>query len=56
MKPSGRKGNEPGKGSDSRKIQEIRTAVSNGKYRVESDKVAEKIVRDAVREIRGRLK
>ena len=56
MKSSDRKGNGAGKGSNPRKIQALRNAVESGKYRVESRKVAERIVSDAVREIRGRLK
>ena len=39
-----------------KKVADLRTAVDNGTYRVESKKVAEKIVRDAVREIRNRLR
>ena len=39
-----------------KKVADLRTAVDNGPHRVESNKVAEKIVRDAVREIRNRLR
>jgi len=39
-----------------KKVADLRTAVDNGTYRVEAKKVAEKIVRDAVREIRNRLR
>jgi len=49
-------GNGGKKGSDPRKIQALRNAVDSGNYRVESRKVAEKIVKDAVREIRSRLR
>ncbi len=38
------------------KVADLRTAVDNGTYRVDAKKVAEKIVRDAVREIRNRLR
>lgn len=48
------KGN--GKGDDPLKVKTLRIAVIGGKYRVESKKVAEKIVGNAVREIRGRLR
>jgi anti-sigma28 factor (negative regulator of flagellin synthesis) len=37
-------------------VQELRTALEGGKYRVEPRKVADKIIRDAVRVIRGRLR
>lgn len=36
-------------------VARLRTEVENGAYRVEARKVAEKIVKDAVREIRSRL-
>lgn len=36
------------------KVEEIRSAVDGGTYRVEGEKVAEKMVADAVREIRNR--
>jgi len=39
-----------------KKVADLRTAVDNGTYRVEAKKVAEKIVKDAVREIRNRLR
>jgi len=51
-----RKDNGKEKGCDPRRIQELRTALEEGKYRVEPRKVADKIVRDAVRVIRGRLR
>lgn len=39
-----------------KKVADIRTAVDNGTYRVEAKKVADKIVKDAVRDIRNRLR
>ncbi len=51
-----RKGNGNEKGGDPRRVQELRTALEGGKYRVEPRKVADKIIRDAVRVIRGRLR
>lgn len=56
MKPKRKDdGNGSAKNSDSRKMQELHSAVKKGKYRVESRKIAEKIVKDAVQEIRDRL-
>ena len=37
-----------------KKVAHLRTAVDNGTYRVDAKKIADKIVRDAVREIRSR--
>jgi anti-sigma28 factor (negative regulator of flagellin synthesis) len=37
-------------------MTDLRNAVENGSYRVEPEKVADKIVKDAVREIRNRLR
>ncbi|HZW37096.1 MAG TPA: flagellar biosynthesis anti-sigma factor FlgM [Candidatus Deferrimicrobiaceae bacterium] len=34
----------------------LRTALDSGQYRVESKKIADKMTRDAVREIRSRLR
>lgn len=51
-----KKGNGKARGGDPRKVQALRTSVGDGKYRVESRKVADRIVRDAVREIRNRLR
>lgn len=48
-------GNGSAKKNNSRKMQALQSAVKKGKYRVESRKIAEKIVKDAVREIRDRL-
>ena len=57
VNPSDRKkGNGKERGGDPRKVQALRTSVEGGKYRVESRKVADRIVRDAVREIRSRLR
>ncbi len=56
LKPSDRKGNGGGKGSNPRKIQALRNAVDSGKYRVDSRKVAERIIKEALREIRGRAR
>jgi hypothetical protein len=39
-----------------KKVTDLRNAVENGSYRVEAEKVADKIVKDAVREIRNRLR
>lgn len=49
-------GNGPEKKDNSRKIEALQSAVRNGKYSIESRKVAEKIIKDALREIRGRLR
>lgn len=45
---------EPSKRSAVKKVADLRTAVEGGTYRVESRKVADKIVKDALREIRNR--
>jgi anti-sigma28 factor (negative regulator of flagellin synthesis) len=45
-----------GNGCCPKKMKSLRTAVAGGTYRVESKKVAGKIVDDAVREIRSRLR
>jgi anti-sigma28 factor (negative regulator of flagellin synthesis) len=45
---------EPSKGSAVKKVADLRTAVEGGTYRVEARKVADKIVKDALREIRNR--
>ena len=45
-----KKQNDPGK------VRKLRIAVNNGKYRVESRLVAEKIVKKKVLELRTRLK
>jgi hypothetical protein len=55
----GRPGTSPGraaKGNGVKKVTDLRCAVENGSYRVEPEKVADKIVKDAVREIRNRLR
>lgn len=39
-----------------KKVADLRSAVESGRYRVEPKKVADKIVKDAVREIRNRLR
>jgi len=39
-----------------KKVADLLTSVNNGTYRVESKKVADKIVKDAVRDIRSRLR
>lgn len=57
VNPSDRKkDNGKGKGAGPPKAETLRIAVDGGKYRVESKKVADKIVMKAVREIRGRLR
>jgi anti-sigma28 factor (negative regulator of flagellin synthesis) len=43
-------------GNGVKKMTDLRDAVENGSYRVEPEKVADKIVKDAVREIRNRLR
>jgi anti-sigma28 factor (negative regulator of flagellin synthesis) len=45
---------EPPKGSAVKKVADLRNAVEGGTYRVEARKVADKIVKDALREIRNR--
>ncbi len=45
-----------GNGSSRKKMKSLRNALAGGTYRVESKKVAGKIVDDAVREIRSRLR
>lgn len=45
-----------GIGAGVRKVAHLRDAVESGRYRVEARKVADKIVKDAVREIRSRLR
>jgi len=45
-----------GKGGAVKKVADLRAAVDSGTYRVEAKKVADKIVRNAVREIRNRLR
>lgn len=55
----GRPAHAPGNGANGngvKKVTDLRNAVENGSYRVEPEKVADKIVRDAVREIRNRLR
>ncbi len=55
----GRPRPSPGRGANGKgvkKMTDLRIAVENGSYRVESKKVADKIVKDAVREIRSRLR
>lgn len=55
----GRSGPSPGcvaNGNCVKKVTVLRNAVENGSYRVEAEKVADKIVKDAVREIRSRLR
>lgn len=47
---------DAGKGCAAKKIKSLRTAVARGNYRVEAKKVAGKIVDDAVREIRRRIR
>jgi anti-sigma28 factor (negative regulator of flagellin synthesis) len=44
------------KGGAVKKVADLRAAVNNGTYRVESRKVADKIVKDAVRDIRSRTR
>lgn len=44
------------KGGSVKKVADLRAAVDNGTYRVESRKVADKIVKDALRDIRSRLR
>ena len=44
------------RGGAVKKVADLRTAVNNGTYRVEPKKVADKIVKDAVRDIRSRLR
>ncbi|HEY7585143.1 MAG TPA: flagellar biosynthesis anti-sigma factor FlgM [Candidatus Deferrimicrobiaceae bacterium] len=39
-----------------KKVAALRAAMNNGTYRVEPKKVADKIVKDAVRDIRSRLR
>lgn len=60
MNPSERKGNgngkAPSKGGGAKKVAVLRTAISSGKYRVESGKIADKMVKDAVRELRVKLR
>jgi len=54
-----RPGPSPGRvasGNGVKKVTDLRNAVENGSYRVEAKKVADKIVKDAVREIRTRLR
>jgi hypothetical protein len=56
---AGRPGPSPGrvaKGNGVKKVTDLRNAVKNGSYRVEASRVADKIVKDAVREIRNRLR
>jgi len=45
-----------GKGCAAKKLKSLRTAVAEGNYRVESKKIADKIVDAAVREIRDRTR
>ena len=55
----GRPGPSPGGPANRngvKKVTDLRSAVENGSYRVEAKKVADKIVKDAVREIRNRLR
>ncbi len=55
----GRPGPSPGRvanGNGVKKVTNLRDAVENGSYHVEAEKVADKIVKDAVREIRNRLR
>ena len=52
-------GRPPGDGANGngvKKVTVLRNAVENGSYRVEPEKVADKMVKDAVREIRNRLR
>ncbi|MGE5699416.1 MAG: flagellar biosynthesis anti-sigma factor FlgM [Deltaproteobacteria bacterium] len=44
------------RGGGVKKVAALRAAMNNGTYRVESKKVADKIVKDAVRDIRSRLR
>ncbi len=44
------------KGSSVKKVADLRSAVDSGTYRVESRKVADKIVKDALRDIRSRIR
>lgn len=46
----------PVKGGGVKKVAILRTALDSGQYRVESKKIADKMTRDAVREIRSRLR
>jgi hypothetical protein len=48
--------NGASKGRTVKKVADLKTAVDNGTYMVESRKVADKIVKDAVRDIRTRLR
>lgn len=45
-----------GNGNGVKKVAALRNAVESGRYRVEAAKVADKMVRNAVREIRTRLR
>jgi hypothetical protein len=44
------------KGGGVKKVAILRTALDSGQYRVESRKIADKMAKDAVREIRNRLR
>lgn len=55
----GAHGPSPGRvanGGGVKKVAALRTAIDRGEYRVQAKKVAEKIVNDAVRDIRSRLR
>lgn len=56
-KAKGGRGSTAGRGTKRgvKNVARLRIAVENGTYRVEARKVADKIVKDAVREIRSRL-
>ncbi|NJD63165.1 MAG: flagellar biosynthesis anti-sigma factor FlgM [Deltaproteobacteria bacterium] len=47
---------QAGKGGGVKKVAILRTALDSGQYQVESKKIADKMARDAVREIRSRLR
>jgi hypothetical protein len=42
------------KGGGAKKVAVLRIALDSGQYRVESKKIADKMAKDAVREIRSR--
>jgi hypothetical protein len=57
--PAGARAPSPGrvaKGDGVKKVAVLRTAIDRGEYRVPAKKVADKIVKDAVRDIRSRLR
>lgn len=58
MEPGGDRASAGGRRPETggvKNVARLRNAVENGTYRVEARKVADKIVKDAVREIRSRL-